>query len=120
MKIIGIDPDESNNKQVAYVTDPPLTQEVFDSYARTFGPTNLFRFKDGLLITQTLGMNADFLNETEQFLAQAKQQIERAKASTEQTHEDLLKSFSEQSGRPIIRKPPVPKADGNPSDTDKQ
>lgn len=107
MKIIGIDPDESNNKQVAYVTDPPLTEEVFDSYARTFGPTNLFTFKNGLLITENLQMNANFLDETEQFLAQAKQQIEKEKARTELTHDDLLKRFSEQSGRPVIKKPPI-------------
>jgi|ERR1700736_5262043 len=111
MKIIGIDPDETNDKQVAYVTDPPLTEEVFAKYATMFGPNNLFKRKGELLVTARHDLDRDYLNETAGHLTQMEQQIQSARDRAEKARQDLLQRVSKQSGLPIRNKPPVTDSD---------
>jgi hypothetical protein len=62
MKIIEFDDDpaKTNAKQVAYITDPPLNDEVFQQFDRRVrndpGINIKFYFEDGLLIVHRVDL----------------------------------------------------------------
>jgi hypothetical protein len=107
MQITEIDEAETNTMQVAYVTKPPLTEEVFAKYALAFGPNNFFTRKGELLITMRHDLDPQYLKETAEHLTQMEQQIQSANDRAEKTRQDLLQRISKQSGLPIRKKPPV-------------
>jgi hypothetical protein len=102
MKIVAIDPRNTNDKQTAFFTEPPLTEEVFKVYSQVVGKQNIFRCKEGLLVTeQGFGIDKQFLDQTAEYLTDAEIQIEHAKTRKEKEHEARLKAISEGTGRPI-------------------
>jgi hypothetical protein len=120
MKIIAIDPDQTNDKQVAYVTDPPLTEEVFAKYSQMFGPNNLFKRKGELLITTRHDLDGNYLNETAGHLTQMEQQIQSFRDRGEKAHQEVLQRASKQSGLPIRKSAPVPGSSENAGDAPKK
>jgi hypothetical protein len=104
MKIVAIDdnPENSNETQTAFITDPPLTKEVFDQYSMIVGKQNIFQCKNGLLVTsQAFGLDKQYIDQTQEFLTDAEKQIEHAKTRKEKQHTERLKNISQGTGRPI-------------------
>lgn len=109
MKIIGIDPEHTDQKQTAFVTDPPLTEDIFRLYAQAFQQGNLFKRKGGLLVAER-EIPKEYLADTEQMLTQFEQQIARNIERAKKDRADLLDRVSKQTGLPIIDKSTVPDA----------
>src|SRR5437762_2949373 len=105
MKITDIDEAETNEQQVAYVTDPPLDEKVFKGYSQICGSGNLFIHKAGLLIAKRLDLPREYLNETADLLTQVEREIQKAHDRTEKARQDLLDRLSKQVGLPIRKKP---------------
>jgi hypothetical protein len=100
----GIDdsPENTNDKETAFFTEPPVTEEVFSEYSKIIGKQNIFRRKGDLLVTtQAFGLDKQYLDQTEEFLTDAERQIEHAKTRKGKQYTDRLKSISEGTGRPI-------------------
>lgn len=121
MQITQIDDLETNDKQVAYVTDPPLTQAVFAGYSEMVGPGNMFKFhKSGLLITTRHDLDAAYLKATAEHLTQIERQIQSGRDQRVKARKELLDRVSKQSGLPIRKQSPVADSAGGSSDADKK
>ena len=112
MKIIEIEPDKTNEKQVAYITDPPLTENFFRQFSlRVHNDPNIeieYFLEGGLLVIRRLDLDGRDLDRTEELLTETEHQIQRTKESAKTAREELLQRISNQTGRPIRKKPPVP------------
>jgi tRNA uridine 5-carbamoylmethylation protein Kti12 len=108
MEILGIDPDNTDERQIAFVTQPPLTEEVFKLYGQMYGPGNYFRRKEGLLVTERSDMSKEYLDETAKVLTQIEQQIENRRLRAQQDRDARLQRVSEQTGMPILPSAVVP------------
>lgn len=126
MKIIEFDADpaKTNKKQVAYVTDPPLTDEVFRQFSqRVHNDPNInieFFLEDGLLIVRRVDLDGRDLDETEKLLTEAERQVQRAHDNAKKEREEFLQQLSNMTGRAIRTKPPVADAGGSAGDADKK
>jgi hypothetical protein len=111
MKIIEIDPDKTNEKQVTYITDPPLDEEVFRQFERRVrsDPNIDIKFSlDGeLLVVHRLDLDGRDLDIIQEALMDAERQIQRAHDIEKKAREELLQRISNQTGRPLRTKPPV-------------
>ena len=110
MKIVSINagPSATNEKQISFDTDPPLTREVFDLYSLIVGRGNMFTMQNGLLTTSNVNIDPRYLVQAADTLTEAERQIENAKAKAIQTREDFLNKLSEKTGIPRAPKaPPV-------------
>ena len=63
MKVVSINPGPSvtNEKQISFDTDPPLTREVFDMYSLMVGRGNMFTLQNGLLTTSNINIDPRYL-----------------------------------------------------------
>jgi hypothetical protein len=110
MKIVSINtgPNTTNEKQISFDTDPPLTREVFDLYSLIVGRGNMFTMQNGLLTTSNINIDPRYLVQAADTLTEAERQIENAKAKAIQAREDFLKNLSEKTGIPLpTKEPPV-------------
>jgi hypothetical protein len=110
MKIVSINtaPNATNEKQISFNTDPPLTREVFDMYSLIVGRGNMFTLQNGLL-TASVNIDPAYLTQAANSLTEAERQIESAKARALQARADFLKKLSEKTGIPVgPAEPPVP------------
>ena len=110
MKIVSINtsPTATNEKQISFNTDPPLTREVFDLYCLIVGRGNMFTLQNGLLTTSNINIDPKYLTQAADSLTEAERQIENAKAKAIQTRTDLLKKLSDKTGLPLgPTEPPV-------------
>jgi hypothetical protein len=109
MKIVSINvgPSATNEKQISFDTDPPLTREVFDLYSLIVGRGNMFTMQNGLLTTSNVNIDPRYLVQAADTLTEAERQIENAKAKAIQTREDFLKKLSEKTGIPLAPKQPA-------------
>jgi hypothetical protein len=119
MKIIAIDAEKTNDKQVAYVTDPLLTEEVYVKYSQMVGQGNLFKFKDGSLISQH-HLDAGFLKATADHFTQVERKIQSEHDKAEKAREEFLQELSKQSGLPIRKKPLVADPAGSSGDANQK
>jgi hypothetical protein len=103
MKVVSINPGPSvtNEKQISFDTDPPLTREVFDMYSLMVGRGNMFTLQNGLLTTSNINIDPRYLAQAAETLTEAERQIENAKAKAIQAREDFLKGLSEKTGIPL-------------------
>ena len=109
MKIVSINtsPTATNEKQISFNTDPPLTREVFDMYSLIVGRGNMFTLQNGLLTTH-VNIDPRYLTQAAESLTEAERQIENAKAKTIQSRTDFLQKLSEKTGIPLgPAEPPV-------------
>lgn len=108
MKIVSINagPSATNDKQISFDTDPPLTREVFDLYSLIVGRGNMFTMQNGLLTTSNINIDPRYLVQAADTLTEAERQIGNAKAKAIQTREDFLKGLSEKTGIPLAPKEP--------------
>ena len=103
MKIVSINagPSVTNEKQISFNTDPPLTREVFDLYSLIVGRGNMFTLQNGLLTTSNVNIDPRYLAQAADSLSEAERQIENAKAKAIQVRQDFLKKLSEKTGIPV-------------------
>jgi hypothetical protein len=103
MKIVSINtgPSVTNEKQISFNTDPPLTREVFDLYSLIVGRGNMFTLQNGLLTTSNVNIDPRYLAQAADSLTEAERQIENAKAKAIQVRQDFLKKLSEKTGIPV-------------------
>src|SRR6476646_6729679 len=103
MKIVSIntDPTATNERQIGFNTDPPLSREVFDMYCLIVGRGNMFTMQNGLLTTKDLNIDARYLTQAADSLSEAERQIENAKAKSAQARLDFLKRVSDKTGMPL-------------------
>lgn len=103
MKIVSINtnPSVTNDKQISFNTDPPLTREVFDLYSLIVGRGNMFTLRNGLLTTSNVDIDPRYLTQAADSLSEAERQIETAKNKTIQARTDFLKKLSEKTGVPL-------------------
>jgi hypothetical protein len=124
MKIIEIDPDKTNEKQVAYITDPPLSEGLFAQFTRRVrNDPNIdteFSLEDGLLVTRRLDLDGRDLDRAEELLTETERQIQRTNDSAKTAREEFLQRISNQTGRPIRKKPPVAQAAISTGDADEK
>ena len=109
MKIVSINtsPTATNEKQIGFNTDPPLTREVFDMYSLIVGRGNMFTLQNGLLTTH-VNIDPRYLTQAADSLTEAERQIENAKAKSIDARTDFLKKLSEKTGIPVgPTEPPV-------------
>jgi hypothetical protein len=108
MKIVSINtgPSVTNEKQISFNTDPPLTREVFDLYSLIVGRGNMFTLQNGLLTTSSVNIDPRYLAQAADSLTEAERQIETAKAKAIQAREDFLKKLSEKTGIPVAATEP--------------
>jgi peptidoglycan hydrolase-like amidase len=109
MKIVSINtsPTATNEKQISFNTDPPLTREVFDMYSLMVGRGNMFTMQNGLLTAQ-VNIDPRYLTQAVDSLTEAERQIENAKAKAIQARIEFLKKLSEKTGIPVgPTEPPV-------------
>jgi hypothetical protein len=108
MKIVSINtgPSTTNEKQISFDTDPPLTREVFDLYSLIVGRGNMFTMQNGLLTTSNINIDPRYLVQAADSLTEAERQIENAKAKAIQAREDFLKRLSEKTGIPLATTEP--------------
>ena len=110
MKIVSINtsPTATNERQISFNTDPPLTREVFDMYCLIVGRGNMFSLRDNLLSCSNVNIDPRYLTQAAESLSEAERQIENAKAKSKQAREDFLKKLSEKTGIPVDpAEPPV-------------
>jgi hypothetical protein len=126
MKIIEFDADpaKTNTKQVAYVTDPPLTEEVFRQFSQRLrndpGINIEFFLEGGLLVVRRVDLDGRDLDEVEKLLTEAERQVQRAHDSAKKEHEEFLQQLSNMTGRGVRTKPPVAEAGGSAGNSDKK
>lgn len=103
MKIVSINtsPIATNERQIGFNTDPPLTREVFDMYCLIVGRGNMFTLQNGLLTTKDINIHPGYLTQAAESLTEAERQIENAKAKSVQARLDFLKRVSEKTGVPV-------------------
>jgi hypothetical protein len=108
MKIVSINtgPSATNEKQISFDTDPPLTREVFDLYSLIVGRGNMFTMQNGLLTASNINIDPRYLAQAADSLTEAERQIENAKAKAIQAREDFLKKLSEKTGIPLAATKP--------------
>ena len=110
MKIVSINTGTSvtNEKQISFNTDPPLTREVFDMYSLIVGRGIMFSLQNGLLTTKDVNIDPRYLTQAADSLTEAERQVENAKAKAIQFRTDFLKKLSEKTGVPVgPTEPPV-------------
>jgi hypothetical protein len=110
MKIVSINtsPTATNERQISFNTDPPLTREVFDMYSLIVGRGNMFTLQNNLLTTSIVNIDPRYLSQAADSLTEAQRQIENAKAKAIQARTDFLKKLSEKTGIPVgPTEPPV-------------
>jgi hypothetical protein len=120
MQITEIDEAETNETQAAYVTEPPLTEEVFAKYSQMVGSGNVFKHKNGLLIAGRHDLDPEYLNATAEHLTQMENAIQKAHDRAENARQQLLERVSKQSGLPIRKKPPVANPGGSAGDAEQK
>ena len=110
MKIVSINtsPTATNERQISFNTDPPLTREVFDLYSLIVGRGNMFTLQNGLLTTSHVHIEPTYLTQAQDSLTKAERQIENAKAKSIQARADFLKKLSEKTGIPVGPAEPPP------------
>src|ERR1051325_4018135 len=103
MKIVSIStsPTATNERQIGFNTDPPLTREVFDMYSLIVGRGNMFTLQNGLLTTKEVNIDPKYLNQAADRLSEAERQIENAKKKSAQTRLDFLNKLSTSTGIPL-------------------
>jgi hypothetical protein len=108
MKIVSINPGPSatNEKQISFDTDPPLTREVFDLYSLIVGRGNMFTMQNGLLTSSNINIDPRYLVQAADTLTEAERQIENAKAKAIQARADFLNKLSEKTGVPVATREP--------------
>jgi hypothetical protein len=111
MKIVSINtsPTATNERQISFNTDPPLTREVFDLYSLIVGRGNMFTLRNGLLTTANVNIDPRYITQAADSLTEAERQIENAKTKGIQARTDFLKKLSEKTGIPVgPTEPPAP------------
>lgn len=103
MKIVSINtsPIVTNERQISFNTDPPLTREVFDMYSLIVGRGNMFTLQNGLLTTKEVNIDPRYLSQAAESFTEAERQIENAKAKAAQARTDFLNKLSEKTGVPL-------------------
>ena len=103
MKIVSINtsPTATNEKQISFNMDPPLTREVFDLYSLIVGRGNMFTLQNGLLTTSNVNIDPRYLIQAAESLTEAERQIENAKNKAIQARADFLTKLSEKTEVPI-------------------
>jgi hypothetical protein len=103
MKIVSIntDPTATNERQISFNTDPPLTREVFDMYSLIVGRGNMFTLQNGLLTTKIVNIDPTYLTQASESLSEAERQIENAKKKSAQARLEFLKRISTSTGIPL-------------------
>lgn len=103
MKIVSINPSPTltNERQISFNTDPPLTREIFDLYCMIVGRGNMFTLQNGLLTTKEVNIDPRYLAQAAESLSEAERQIENAKAKSIQARTDFLNKLSEKTGIPL-------------------
>src|SRR5438477_13050566 len=96
MKIVSINtsPTATNERQIGFNTDPPLTREVFDLYSLIVGRGNMFTLQNGLLTTSQVNIDPKYLTQVADSLTEAERQIENAKKKSIQARQDFMNKLS--------------------------
>ena len=103
MKIVSINTSQTatNERQISFNTDPPLTREIFDMYCMIVGRGNMFSLQNNLLTTNNVNIDPRYLTQAAESLTEAERQIEAAKIRAKQARSDFLKKVSERVGVPL-------------------
>lgn len=110
MKIVSINtsPTTTNERQISFNTDPPLTREVFDMYCMIVGRGNMFSLQNNLLTTNNVNIDPRYLTQAQDSLTEAERQVENAKARAKQARLDFLNKLAEKTGIPVGPTEPPP------------
>lgn len=104
MKIDAIVRSKSDDRQTAFRTIPPLTEEVFGCALQNYlgGETGVYWSHEGLFIVARTVMGAEQIQEFEAALTKAEELLDRQKANPEKPGEKALQERSQKTGLPIV------------------
>jgi len=103
MRIVSINtsPAATNERQISFNTDPPLTREVFEMYSLIVGRGNMFTLQNGLLTTKIVNIEPTYLTQAAESLSEAERQIENAQKRSLQARMEFLNKLSSATGIPL-------------------
>jgi hypothetical protein len=94
MKITAIVSSQTNSKQTAFRTEPPLTEEVLGCALRDFWGenwANVYSAARGLFIVARTAIPKEQIPEYERTLSEAEKLIQKRKENAKKTRDDFLK-----------------------------
>lgn len=108
MTITHISKGDSNSDRIAFVTEPPLDNEVFSEFLKVFksnggGPSvaSSFRNADGLLTHSLSGGGLEDVKFWQECLTKAEKNLDQRQKQAEDAHEKLLREVSTVTGLPV-------------------
>lgn len=104
MKIDAIVRSKSDDRQTAFRTIPPLTEEVFECAQKNYlgGDIGTYWNHEGLFIVARTVMGAEQIQAFEDALTKAEQLLDRQKANPEKPSEKALQERANKTGLPIV------------------
>jgi hypothetical protein len=101
MKITYIHaPESKQNTRVVFMTDPPMTEEVFKKFLEP-GSADHFEREGDLLVLKRSGFGglvSQFKGSVEQRLTQAEESIEREKQEAANVHKTFVRGIEKSTG----------------------
>jgi hypothetical protein len=104
MKITAIVSSQTNSKQTAFRTEPPLTEEVLGCALRDFWGenwANVYSAARGLFIVARTAIPKEQIPEYERTLSEAEKLIQKRKENAKKSRDDFLKGQSDMTGLPM-------------------
>jgi hypothetical protein len=102
MKIIGIDKAQSKAGEIVFVTEPPLTFTIFNTFRELWNASD-FRFLSGSLVwTGPAHIDAEFHRQAETYLTQAENALKAEENRAQDRADDFLQRISERTGLPLL------------------
>src|SRR5438552_8931398 len=104
MKIKAMVSSQTTNKQTAFRTEPPLTQEVLDCALKDYWGENwadVYSAKDGLFIVGRTAIPKEQIPEYERTLTDAENLVQKRKENAKKDRSDFLKGQSDSMGLPM-------------------
>jgi hypothetical protein len=102
MKIIGISKVKSKAGAIVFVTEPPLTFAVFNTFRELWNASD-FSFLNGSLVwTGPAHIDAEFRRQAETYLTEAENAITEKEDRAKDSEDDALQKASERTGLPLL------------------
>jgi hypothetical protein len=102
MKIIGIDKAQSKSGKIVFVTKPPLTFEVFESFRELWNASD-FSFLNGSLVwTGPAHIDSEFRRQAETYLTEAENALKAEENRAQNSEDNFLQKVSEKTGLPLL------------------
>jgi hypothetical protein len=102
MKIIGISKAKSKAGAIVFVTEPPLTFTVFNTFRELWNASD-FSFLNGSLVwAGPAHIDAEFRRQTEIYLTEAENALKAEKNRAQGSENNLLQKVSERTGLPLL------------------